>query len=422
MSNMIVKLSDLIAPVFWPVHNSIKGHKYTHYWLPGGRASAKSSYVSVEIITGIMRSKEANAIVYRKVANTLKNSVVSQCRWAIDMLGVSKYWEYHKSPYELIYKPTGQRVLFSGADDPEKSKGIKLAHGYFAYVWFEELTEFSGLDEIETIIRSLMRGNYHTSVIYTYNPPKSINNWVNAECLIPHSNRLIKRSTYLDVPQDWLGEQFLAEARATESQNPLKYRWAYLGEATGTGGTVFDNLTLREITQEERKHFSKLHDGLDVGYATDPNAYVVNNYEASLKKLYIFDEFYGQHASYDRLAEEIRKRNANRRIVIIDSADGGRSVDELNSRNVRATGARKGPGSVEHGIHWLQDLNEIIIDPVTCPNTAREFSGYEYELDRWGNFKASFPDADNHSIDATRYSLEPVSGSGVQVKLFKGGL
>jgi phage terminase large subunit len=68
--------------------------------------------------------------------------------------------------------------------------------------------------------------------------------------------------------------------------------------------------------------------------------------------------------------------------------------------------AKKGAGSVEFGIKWLQDLNEIIIDPVRCPNTAREFSGYELEKDHHGNFKGKYPDKDNHSIDAVRYAME----------------
>lgn len=31
---------------------------------------------------------------------------------------------------------------------------------------------------------------------------------------------------------------------------------------------------------------------------------------------------------------------------------------------------------------------------------------YEFENDGFGGFKAKYPDRDNHSIDAVRYSLE----------------
>ena len=413
MTSNAIRLSSLVAPIFSDVHRAIKHHQYTHYWLKGGRASTKSSYVSIEIVQGIMRTPGANAIVYRKVANTLRNSVVSQCRWAIHMLGVDDLWQINKSTFTLTYRPTGQAIYFSGADDPEKSKGIKLESGYFAYIWFEELSEFNCLDDIETINRSIIRGAGQTAAIYTYNPPKSVNNWVNAESLLPRADRLVHHSTYLDVPPEWLGEQFIKEAAAVKECNLLKYRWAYLGEATGTGGAVFDNVQIRKITYEERANIGKLYDGLDVGYAVDPNAYVVLDYNPALRRVMNLDEFYAQHASYDRLADEIKKRNDGR-YVTVDSADGGRSVDELIDRGIRAIGARKGPGSVDHGLHWLQDLDAIIIDPDTCPNTAREFAGYEYEQDRWGNFKAAYPDRDNHSIDAVRYALETVILSGVK--------
>lgn len=58
-------------------------------------------------------------------------------------------------------------------------------------------------------------------------------------------------------------------------------------------------------------------------------------------------------------------------------------------------------------IKWLsEELEEIIIDAERCPNTWREFYGYELDRDASGNFKAGYSDKDNHSIDAVRYALE----------------
>ena len=104
-------------------------------------------------------------------------------------------------------------------------------------------------------------------------------------------------------------------------------------------------------------------------------------------------------------AEEIRKENPNGREVICDSAEP-KSIAEMREYGIMAVGARKGPDSVYYGIKWLQDLEEIIIDPKRCPETAREFSGYEYEEDGRGGWKAVFPDRENHAIDAVRYSRE----------------
>ena len=61
---------------------------------------------------------------------------------------------------------------------------------------------------------------------------------------------------------------------------------------------------------------------------------------------------------------------------------------------------------MEYGIRRLCDLNAIIIDPVLCPNAAREFTGYKFEEDGCGGFRSGFPDRDNHTVDAVRYALE----------------
>lgn len=399
-----IRLSTLWASTFNRVHNWIKNNKFTHYVLSGGRASGKSSYLSLEIVQGLMRDSEANAIVYKKVAETISTSVYNQILWAIDELGVTNYWKATTSPYELTYIPTGQKILFRGLDKVEKTKGIKLKKGYFKYVWFEELTEFADAEEVETAVRSLVRGKGgHTAIFYTYNPPKSANSWVNVWAMEQRADKVVHHSTYLDCPVDWIGEQFIAEAMETKSKNELKYKWAYLGEVTGFGGAIFDNLVIRHILKEERKQFVKCRDGLDFGFSIDPTTYIVSSVVNN--KLYLFKEFYSVGASFDTIASEIDIRNPMKRLVTADSAEP-RSISELKDRGIKVTGAKKGQGSIEHGLKWLQDLDEIIIDSKRCPNAAREFAAYEYERDRHGNFKASYPTKDNHTIDAVRYGHE----------------
>ena len=105
---MGTKISEKIAPSFYPVHRKLHDKKYTHYWLKGGRGSTKSSFISIEIINGIMNNADANAVAIRKVGVYLKDSVYEQLVWAIEQLGVSHLWKQKLSPLELVYKPTGQ--------------------------------------------------------------------------------------------------------------------------------------------------------------------------------------------------------------------------------------------------------------------------------------------------------------------------
>ena len=272
---LAVRLSELIAPSFAGVHTDIRDNLHTHYFLKGGRGSAKSSFVSLVIIFGLMKNPGRHCVVLRKIAAYLRDSVFMQLKWAIDMLGVSEEWEERLNSPELIYKKTGQRIIFRGADDPKKIKSIKTSDGYIGYVWYEEADQFSGMREIRSINQSLLRGGEKYTVFYSYNPPMSIKNWINEEACRQREGRLVHSSSYLGVPEEWLGRQFILEAEYVKKTNELIYRHEYLGEAVGTGGEVFRNVTVRKITEEERGAFSRLRAGVDFGYASDPFVYVL---------------------------------------------------------------------------------------------------------------------------------------------------
>ena len=107
----------------------------------------------------------------------------------------------------------------------------------------------------------------------------------------------------------------------------------------------------------------------------------------------------------------IKKLNPENKPVTGDSASPG-TIAEYRDMGLNVYGAIKGPGSRDQGYKWLQDLREIVIDPKKCPNTAREFSTYELERDSNGNFKAGYPDGNDHAMDATRYSLESTIRKG----------
>lgn len=404
---------NVIAPHFYDLLDDVLDNKHTHYWLKGGRGSTKSSFIGIVIPLLMMIDSQngihSNAVALRKVGDTLSDSVYAQILWGIEMLGVSAYWEAKVSPLKLIYTPTGQEIRFKSAnnkDDHRKIKSTKFKKGFCKYAWYEELDEFFGMPEIRSINQSLLRGGTGYEVFYSYNPPKMLSSWVNGESIIERKDRLVHSSTYLDVPPEWLGEEFFIEANTLKEQDEMAYRNEYLGEATGTGGAVFTNVILRKITDDEIKHFDNIADGIDFGFAVDPACYGQNHYDKTRKRLFIFNEIYQVNMSNRKLWEAIIKVKIGSSYITADSAEP-KSIAELNSYGtLRVLGAKKGPDSVEYGVKWLQDLFEIIIDPERCPNTAREFKSYEYEKDKYGNFISKFPDMNNHTIDLTRYSRE----------------
>ena len=79
-----------------------------------------------------------------------------------------------------------------------------------------------------------------------------------------------------------------------KAKSEVLYRHEYLGEVTGTGGAVFENVEDMSMSDELVGNFDRLYYGLDFGFAVDPLAFVAMYYDAKHEDLYIFDEIYQQ--------------------------------------------------------------------------------------------------------------------------------
>ena len=403
-----VRLSEVIGSAFYDLAHDVFQHGHTHYDLSGGRGSLKSSCISLLVPILLVQNPTYHACVFRKVGNTIRDTVFQQYIWAIDKLGMAEYWDSRTSPPELIYKPTGQRILFRGADDPMKLKSIKAPFGYIAITHFEEKDQFAGRKEIRTILESTMRGGNIFWNFESYNPPITRDSWANVDSLEARADRLTHKSNYLQAPPEWLGEQFLAEAEFLKETNEREYRHEYLGEAVGSGGEVFENLEIRNITDEEISHFDHIYNGVDWGWYPDPWTFVRCHYDSARRIVYIFDEASANKTYNEATAEIIKKKGlTNHDLITADSAEP-KSVADYNKFGLRCVGAVKGPGSVEAGTKWLQSRSKIVIDPVRCKKAAQEFSCYEYERTKDGEIISGYPDKNNHRIDAVRYGLERV--------------
>lgn len=408
-SNPFVLPANVIAPPFLSLNYAIDGEEYLEYVLPGGRGSTKSTFISIKIIDLIIHNPSLNAVALRQVANTLRDSVFAQFLWAIEKLGLNDKFKCSYSPLEITYLPTGQKIFFRGADDPVKLKGIKVIKGYIGILWYEELDQFKGPEAVRTIQQSVIRGGDKAFIFKSFNPPKTKNNWANKDLEVPKANRFVVHSNYTQIPKSWLGDAFVEEAEHLKEVNPQAYEHEYLGKANGNGGNVFDNVTIREITDKEIEVFDRIYMGVDWGWYPDPWAFDKCYFNAAQRILYIFDEARANKMSnkqtYELLVNEKGVAPADR--VTCDSAEN-KSISDYKEYGLYARGAKKGPGSLEYSMKWLQSLNEIVIDNVRCPYTAQEFLDYEYERDKDGNVISGYPDKDNHHIDAVRYATETI--------------
>lgn len=403
---MKVRVSQIIAPSFFKLWEDMNSFSHKEYWLKGGRGSTKSSVISLYIICGILRDKNANAVIFRKHKTDIRDSVYEQILWAINKLDLQEYFYATTNPMQITFKPTGQKIIFRGLDDAGKSKSIKVAKGILKFIWFEELDQFNGMQEIQTVLLSTVRGGTGFQVFYSYNPPESSSNWVNVESNNYKKTRLVNSSTYLTVPKEWLGEDFIEEANYVKHYKPNVYNHVYLGKVTGTGSEIFSNVEERHFTQNEINQFQNVCHGLDFGFATDPATIISCSYDHKRDCIYIFGEWYKHGAFNDDIwINGIHSRHLDRKIIMADCAEP-KSIAEINRYGASLLACHKYKDSVEQGIVWLRRLRRIYIDSRLCPNAWREFSQYEYVKLRDGTIKNEYPDLNNHTIDATRYALE----------------
>lgn len=417
MEELILDVNDAIAPIYFPIMDDILDHNHVHYVFKGGRGSTKSSFISEMIPLLIIKHPNVHCIVFRKIGNTIKNSVWSQVVWGIDKWGLRDFFQIPKTiANPIVYKPTGQQILFMGLDDPNKVKSVKLPFGYIGITWFEELDQYQGEKEIRKVLQSTMRGGTMFWDFRSFNPPISNLNWANqyAADALSRENTLVMSSDYTQIPEEWLGRAFIDEAEDLKETNPRAYEHEYLGIPVGTGGNVFENVEPLYMNDAFIETFDRIYSGIDFGWYPDPFAFTKVHVDISRRNIYIFAEYRCNKQSnrqvFEKLYHELtycgRPFMTPDEIVTCDSAEP-KSISDLKSYGAYgARPAKKGADSVQYSMKWLQSLNHIYIDPKRCPETYKEFIEYEYERDKDDEVVSGYPDANNHSIDSVRYGLE----------------
>lgn len=236
-----VDVDQLISPHFDKVLFADALNKV----LKGGRSSTKSSVISLQIVQDFLADPQSNALIMRKVGNTIELSVYEQIKWAIYQLHVEHLFTFRKSPYRIIDKRNGTAFYFSGVDDPAKLKPMVIAKGYVSQLWFEELAEFDSWEEVDMVRASFTRKKLppgkHVVTYYSYNPPKNpyawINEWVAERQTMP--KWYVDSSDYCDVAAGILLADYLEEI-ATVKNNDLNYYKWYLGQIIGLGNNIYN--------------------------------------------------------------------------------------------------------------------------------------------------------------------------------------
>ena len=406
MKSKKVKLPELVGKGYKDFWN-FKGR---YRVCKGSRASKKSKTTALFFIYSMMKYPGANLLVIRKVYRTLKDSCFTDLKWAINTLQVNDYWSVKESPLEIIYIPTGQKILFRGLDDPLKVTSITVETGNLCWAWLEEAYEinkeqdFNMLDES---IRGKIEGPLYKQITLTLNPWNE-RHWIKKRFFdVKDENVMAKTTNYMC--NEWLDESDKKLFEDMKKNNPRRYQVAGLGEWGIVEGLVYENWEEKEFDVNEisKRKGVKSAFGLDFGYTNDPSAFFCGLIDVANKKIYVFDEIYRNAMKNREIAEEIIRKGYGKEKIVADSQEP-KSIDELYDLGLKGIRkSRKGKDSINNGVQYIQDY-KIIIHP-RCVNFITEISNYMWDKDKFDNPVNKPVDDFNHLMDAMRYALESYS-------------
>lgn len=418
---MKLKTKDNQVVVHLP---SVVGKHYGEFWrfkgrykaVKGSRASKKSSTQSLKVITEIIENPNINWLVVRKVERTLRDSCYAQLKWAIHRLKVDNFFKCSTSPLEITYKPTGQKILFRGLDDPLKVTSITVEVGSLCRLWIEEAYEITSEDAFdrldESIRGQLPKGMYH-QVVLTFNP-WSDRHWLKKRFFDEPSKNVLAMTT------NYMCNEFLSEADLVlfeeMKKNPRRYRTAGLGEWGIVEGLVYENWEERVFDVHEISIRPSVRSafGMDFGYVNDPSTLFCGLVDTVAREIYVFDEMYEKGMSNEDILSKVSGMGYSKERIKADSAEP-KSIAYLRKAGLtRIRAAKKGPDSIRAGISIIQDY-KIIIHP-RCVNFITEISNYTWDKDKFDNAINKPIDDFNHLMDAMRYAMEEFDGrKGVRI-------
>ena len=388
----------------------VVGKGYAEFWnsrkryvvCKGSRGSKKSKTAALWHIVRMMQYPLSNTLVVRKTERTLRDSCFSDLIWAIDRLGVSEYWKQTTSPLELVYKPTGQKILFRGLDNPLKITSISVPHGFVCFVWIEEAYEVSkeeDFDILDESIRGELPEGYFKRITLTFNP-WSQRHWLKSRFFDNESEDVLAMTTTY-LCNEWLSDADRKLFEDMRTRNPRRYQVAALGNWGVTEGLVFENWEELDFPLDKVRSLPRAC-GLDFGWV-DPLAFIVSFIDIDAREIYIWDELYQSGLSNGKAFEKITEMGYSHELIVADSADP-KSIAELKGYGLKVTAAEKGRDSIMAGIRFLQDFR-VYVHP-KCVNFLNEISNYGWKTDRFGHLLDEPADEYNHLIDAWRYSME----------------
>lgn len=392
-------------------------HKYTVLW--GGAGSGKSHFLTQKFILDLIQHP-TTLLVVRKFFNTHKDTTFQAFQSVAQSLNLEQHMTFVKSPMHIRFR-NGSKIIFKGGDNEEKLKSLVDID----MCWVEEATEIDY--ELWGQLQLRLRGGDRKKRFFVTFNPDSEEHWLKQEFFdneMPDS--LCVHSTYRDNP--FVGSDYEQVMENMRLRNPRKYSVYAEGNWGRLGQQVYENWREGTLDLEEMKKDRnwKPFAGLDFGYMADPSAFVYGYINLATYQLYITQEMYEKGMLNNQIADWLTTHGHQYTSIRCDWDAGKKTVQELKRLNIRGVvSATKGPGSIQHGIQFLQSF-DIIVHP-SCTNIIKEFRNYNYKKNKnqksgEDTFINEPEDSWNHALDALRYGVEPFSHTVGLATFSKRGL
>ena len=405
----------------------IIGRGYGEFWrtkkryvvVKGSRGSKKSCTTAIKLAYKMMafakRGLFPSVLVIRRYAVTHKDSTFAQLQWAFQILGVSHLWKCTTNPMQMTYKPTGQKILFRGLDEPQKITSITVKKGNLCWVWFEEAFQIENeadFDKIDLSIRGILPEGLYKQIILTLNPWND-GHWIKARFFDKQDDDVLAITRNYDC-NEWLGPDDIAVFEKMRIQNPKRYEVEGKGNWGHAVGLIYENWKVEDfdvdsLLRKRNDNYEPLYrriNGLDFGM-NDPTVFVAMLADEKNYKIYIYDEFSGSGLGIKEIRNEIAHHGFLNETIYADNEP--RTIFELKRLGVSGI-VGVGEKTVVPDIRKLQDY-EIIIHPL-CHEAEIAFLNYAWKTDKNGKPTETPIHEYSHFPDAVRYGAKKLQHRG----------
>jgi len=356
----------------------------------GGTSASKTISILVWIIDYAQLKKNANKVV-TIVSESYPHLAGGAIRDFENIMKDRGYWNdslWNSTKHVYVFE-TGCKVEFLSVDTYGKAHGPRRD-----VLFINECNNLSYLIVDQLIART------NEIIWLDWNPITEF--WFYTD-LYPNRKEKIDFITLTYLDNDALNQTMIEEI---ESHKSNKAWWTVygLGQLGQLEGRIYTDWNIIDAIPENAR---LVRYGLDFGYSIDPTVIIAIYY---FQGTFILDEVTYQKGLSNRSIADILL-NKPRAMVCADSAEP-KSIDEIASYGINIIGSKKGPGSVNQGIQYVQSQKVGITS--RSLKTLKGYRNYLFVTDRNGNV-INEPDDTVHEwsnpMDAIRYGLESLKAT-----------